>query len=104
MVTTRKCVFCGEDIGPGTGKMTVDISGSVSFYCSSKCHKNADLKRSPRKVKWTKAYRKEKGIRVQHLKDTEAERKSKKEKEEPKKGKEEKDSDKGKKSRKKGKK
>ncbi len=67
MVTIRKCVFCGRDIESGTGKMCVDHSGAVSFYCSSKCEKNFGLKRSPRKIKWTQAYRKEKAIRVQHL-------------------------------------
>jgi large subunit ribosomal protein L24e len=69
MITKRSCVFCGEDIAPGTGKMVVDPSGSVAFYCSSKCEKNVALKRKSRKVKWTSEYRREKGIRVQHLKD-----------------------------------
>ena len=69
MITKRNCVFCGEDIAPGTGKMVVDPSGSVAFYCSSKCEKNVSLKRKSRKVKWTKEYRREKAIRVQHLKD-----------------------------------
>jgi large subunit ribosomal protein L24e len=70
MITKRKCVFCGNDIDPGTGKMVVDPSGTVSFYCSSKCEKNIGLKRRARKVKWTAEYRKEKAIRVQHLKDS----------------------------------
>lgn len=70
MVTKRKCSFCGMEIEPGTGKMLVDPAGAVSFYCSSKCEKNAGLKRSARKVKWTRAYRKEKDIRVQHLKES----------------------------------
>jgi len=73
MVTIRKCVFCGGDIEPGTGKMVVDHSGAVAFYCSSKCEKNFGLKRSSRKIKWTQAYRKEKAIRVQHLADKKSE-------------------------------
>lgn len=70
MVTIKKCAFCGRDIEPGTGKMLVDHSGAVAFYCSSKCEKNVELGRSSRKVRWTQAFRKEKAIRVQHLKDT----------------------------------
>jgi len=68
MVTIKKCVFCGREIEPGTGKMIVAHDGSVSFLCSSKCEKNVELKRSARKVRWTQAYQKEKAIRVQHLK------------------------------------
>jgi large subunit ribosomal protein L24e len=84
MVTIRKCVFCGRDIEPGTGKMVVDHSGTVAFYCSSKCEKNVGLKRSPRKTKWTQAYRKEKTIRVQHLADKKSEAASKPKAEKPK--------------------
>lgn len=70
MVTKRKCSFCGRDIEPGTGKMVVAASGSVSFYCSSKCEKNhLKLKRSPRRVRWTRIYQEEKSIRVKGLKE-----------------------------------
>lgn len=70
MVTKRKCSFCGEEIRPGTGKMVVAHSGTVSFFCSSKCEKNAlKLNRSPRKAKWTRAYRKEKEVRVHKIEE-----------------------------------
>ncbi len=105
MTTKRKCVFCGYQISPGTGKMSVDSAGNVSFYCSSKCEKNARLKRSPRKVKWTKDYREEKDIRLQHLKEAgKADSKGKKSKGKGGKSKEEKAAGKGEKESKKAKK
>jgi len=57
---TNLCSFCGEDIPPGTGTMHVKNDGVIYRFCSSKCRKNFfDLKRDPRKLKWTKYYGKE---------------------------------------------
>lgn len=48
-----KCSFCDENIQVGTGKMYVKKDGTKSYFCSSKCKKNAlVLKRKKRKVKW----------------------------------------------------
>jgi len=47
-----KCSFCKEDIHKGSGKIFVTKSGSVKWYCSSKCERNFNLGRKPRKVKW----------------------------------------------------
>jgi len=83
MVAKRDCSFCGKDIEPGTGKMVVAASGSVSFFCSSKCEKNQlKLKRSPRKVRWTSVYLEEKAIRVRGLKEKKPEEKKVEEKKE----------------------
>ena len=55
----RICSFCGEEIEPGTGKMYVRRDGKVFYFCSRKCEKNMlELGRNPRKLKWTKCYRK----------------------------------------------
>jgi large subunit ribosomal protein L24e len=55
----RICSFCGEEIELGKGKMFVKRDGKVIFFCSRKCEKNMiKLGRNPRKLKWTRQYRK----------------------------------------------
>jgi large subunit ribosomal protein L24e len=57
-----ECSFCGEIIPKGTGKMFVKVDGTILYYCTRKCEKNAQiLKRNPRFQKWTKNY--EKGVK-----------------------------------------
>jgi large subunit ribosomal protein L24e len=55
----QACSFCGNEIEPGTGKIFVKRDGKVLYFCSRKCEKNMlKLGRSPRRLKWTKYYRK----------------------------------------------
>ncbi len=59
------CTFCSKKIEKGTGLIHINRAGKALNFCSSKCRRNQlDLKRKPRKVKWTKTYREEKEIRV----------------------------------------
>jgi large subunit ribosomal protein L24e len=57
MPERRICNFSGEEIEPGTGMMFVRKDGSVLWFKSSKARKNQlQLKRTARKVKWTRHY------------------------------------------------
>ena len=53
------CSFCDNPIPKGTGTLYVKKDGTLFYFCSSKCRKNALLmKREGRRQKWTVASRK----------------------------------------------
>lgn len=55
-----KCSFCGREEAAVMGVHVIFNDGSISYFCSSKCRRNALLlKRDKRKLKWTSAYREE---------------------------------------------
>jgi len=48
-----KCSYCGKTYSEHKGVIVVNsISGKTKFFCSSKCRKNAEMKRKKRK--WAK--------------------------------------------------
>ncbi len=52
-----KCSFCGKDEKPFRGLHLIKNTGTIAYFCSSKCRKNAlNLKRDKRRVHWTEAF------------------------------------------------
>lgn len=76
MVELRVCSFCGKEMEPGTGKMYVKKDGTVYLFCTNKCSKNmVDMGRVSRTVTWTRAYAREKEVRM-HAPDAGAAKKA----------------------------
>lgn len=54
-----KCSFCSRTLEPGTGKMVIQKTGKINFFCSQKCEKNMlKLGRDPRDIKWVRTINK----------------------------------------------
>ncbi len=58
------CSFCKKNYSEYKGLTIFTFDGKSLNYCSSKCRRNAALKRDPKKTNWVKKTKKDKKLEV----------------------------------------
>lgn len=53
-----RCSFCKEDYEFPKGITVVQKDGNPRYYCCSKCRKNSEMGRDPKKVNWVRKKKK----------------------------------------------
>lgn len=53
------CSFCKKNYPDHKGLIIFTNDGKSHYYCSSKCRRNYNLGRDPKKIKWIKREKKE---------------------------------------------
>jgi len=61
------CSFCKKNFKEPRGLTVFTFEGKTIHFCSSKCRRNLDLKRDPKKTNWVK---REKKIKTAPEKET----------------------------------
>ncbi len=64
-----KCTFCKNAYEFPRGLTVVQKDGEPSYYCSSKCRKNAQMGRDNRRVKWVKKQKGVEGVGTKNTKE-----------------------------------
>jgi len=59
------CSFCKKHYKEPRGLTVFTFDGRSIHFCSSKCRKNLDLKRDPKKVNWIKREKKGKAAEIE---------------------------------------
>ena len=65
------CSFCKKNYEFPRGLTVFLFDGKSLHFCSSKCKRNLDLKRDPKKVNWVKREKKDKVVKKVEVKKEE---------------------------------